>query len=92
MHALDVLGDPIRRRILELLAEKENSSGDIVVVLRQEFGITQWAVSQHLRVLRDHGFASVRNDAHYRRSRLSVVKRALARTRPDGWGIDYSTK
>ena len=62
MHAFDVLGDPVRRRILELLAQKENSSGDIVSVIQREFGITQSAVSQHLRVLRDSGFASVRSE------------------------------
>jgi DNA-binding transcriptional ArsR family regulator len=62
MHAFDVLGDPVRRRILELLARGENSSGDIVAVIEREFGITQSAVSQHLRVLRDNGFASVRSE------------------------------
>jgi len=62
MHAFDVLGDPVRRRILELLAAGEHSSGDIVTAVQREFGITQSAVSQHLRVLRDSGFASVRID------------------------------
>jgi DNA-binding transcriptional ArsR family regulator len=62
MHAFDVLGDPVRRRILELLAEREHSSGDIVMVVQREFGITQSAVSQQLRVLRESGFASVRID------------------------------
>lgn len=62
MHAFDVLGDPVRRRILELLADGENSSGDVVTVIQREFGITQSAVSQHLRVLRESGFASVRSD------------------------------
>jgi len=62
MHAFDVLGDPIRRRILELLAGGEHSSGDVVAVVQAEFGITQSAVSQHLKVLRDSGFASVRID------------------------------
>ena len=62
MHAFDVLGDPVRRRILELLAGGEHSSGDIVIAVQREFGITQSAVSQHLRVLRDNGFASVRID------------------------------
>jgi DNA-binding transcriptional ArsR family regulator len=60
MHALDVLGDPVRRRILELLARGEHASGQIVEVVGREFGITQAAVSQHLKVLRDNGFASVR--------------------------------
>jgi DNA-binding transcriptional ArsR family regulator len=62
LHAFDVLGDPVRRRILELLADHEHNSGAVVSVIQQEFGITQAAVSQHLRVLRESGFASVRVD------------------------------
>ena len=60
MHAFDVLGDPVRRRILELLAEGEHSSGEVVAVIADEFGISQPAVSMHLRVLRESGFASTR--------------------------------
>jgi DNA-binding transcriptional ArsR family regulator len=60
VHAFDVLGDPVRRRILELLAEGEQTSGAVVTVIRREFGISQPAVSQHLRVLRESGFATVR--------------------------------
>jgi DNA-binding transcriptional ArsR family regulator len=60
MHPFDVLGEPVRRRILELLAAGERSSGEVVDVIAAEFGITQAAVSQHLKVLRDHGFARVR--------------------------------
>ena len=60
MHAFDVLGDPVRRRILELLAEGEQPSGRLAEVIRAEFGISQPAVSQHLKVLRDNGFTSVR--------------------------------
>ncbi|MFA4840390.1 MAG: metalloregulator ArsR/SmtB family transcription factor [Agrococcus sp.] len=60
MHALDVLGDPVRRRILELLSEGEVSAGAIAAVIRDEFGISQPAVSQQLRVLREQGFAVVR--------------------------------
>ena len=62
MHALDVLGDPVRRRILELLAAGEQTAGTVAAVVGAEFGISQPAVSQHLRVLRDHGFAHVRAD------------------------------
>jgi DNA-binding transcriptional ArsR family regulator len=62
MHAFDVLGDPVRRRILELLADGELSSGAVTDVVRAEFGISQPAVSQHLRVLRESGFATVRPD------------------------------
>ncbi len=60
MHAFDVLGDPVRRRILELLADGEMAAGEIVDEVQLEFGISQPAVSQHLRVLRDSGFATVR--------------------------------
>ena len=62
MHAFDVLGDPVRRRILELLADGELTSGAVTAVVQAEFGITQPAVSQHLKVLRDSGFATVRPD------------------------------
>jgi DNA-binding transcriptional ArsR family regulator len=62
MHAFDVLGDPVRRRILELLADGEHTSGAIVEVIHDEFGISQPAVSQHLRVLREGGFARVQPD------------------------------
>ncbi len=60
MHAFDVLADPVRRRILEFLATGEHASGEIVTVVQERFGITQAAVSQHLRVLRESGFATVR--------------------------------
>jgi len=62
MHAFDVLGNPVRRRILELLAEGAHNSGTIVEVVQREFGISQPAVSQHLKVLRESGFATVRAD------------------------------
>lgn len=60
VHAFDVLGDPVRRRILELIADGERSSGDLSATIREEFGISQPGVSQHLRVLRESGFATVR--------------------------------
>ena len=81
MHAFDVLGDPIRRRILELLAEGEHSSGEVVAVIEREFGITQSAVSQHLKVLRDGGFATVRVEGT--RRVYAVDTRPLAEV--DAW-------
>jgi len=60
MHALDILGDPVRRRIVELLADGELAAGEIGSVVQGEFGISQPGVSQHLRVLREAGFANVR--------------------------------
>ena len=60
MHAFDVLGDPVRRRLLELLADGERSVGELVAVVQDEFGISQPAVSWQLRVLRESGFVTVR--------------------------------
>jgi DNA-binding transcriptional ArsR family regulator len=62
VHAFDVLGDPVRRRILELLTDGEQTSGAIASVIQAEFGISQPGVSQHLRVLRESGFTTVRAD------------------------------
>ena len=65
VHAFDVLGDPVRRRILELLADRRRldgaplAAGELAAAIGAEFGISQPAVSQHLKVLRDSGFASV---------------------------------
>ena len=73
MNAFDVLGDPVRRRILELLADGELASGEITSVVQSEFGISQPAVSQHLKVLRESGFATVRPE---RTRRLYAVDAA----------------
>ncbi|HVJ94185.1 MAG TPA: metalloregulator ArsR/SmtB family transcription factor [Labilithrix sp.] len=81
MHAFDVLGDPVRRRILELLAEGEHASGEVVEVISTEFGITQSAVSQQLKILRESGFATVR--AEGTRRLYSVDARPLAEV--DAW-------
>jgi DNA-binding transcriptional ArsR family regulator len=62
MNAFDVLGDPVRRRILELLSGGEVSAGELAMTISQEFAITQPGVSAHLRVLRESGFATVRPD------------------------------
>jgi DNA-binding transcriptional ArsR family regulator len=66
MQAFDILGDPVRRRILELLGGGERGAGELVAAIGREFGISQPAVSQHLRVLRESGFANVRADAQKR--------------------------
>ncbi|MYX39129.1 metalloregulator ArsR/SmtB family transcription factor [Streptomyces sp. BoleA5] len=81
VHAFDVLGDPVRRRILELLASGEQPSGAITEIIREEFGISQPAVSQHLRVLRENGFAVVRAEGT---RRLYAVRAAPLRE-VDAW-------
>ncbi|MEZ5243476.1 MAG: metalloregulator ArsR/SmtB family transcription factor [Acidimicrobiales bacterium] len=69
-HPLDVLHDPTRRRVLELLRGGEQS----VRELTDATTVTQSAVSQHLRVLREVGLVSVRPDG----------TRRLYRIDPDG--------
>ena len=66
MLAFDVLGNRVRRRILELLGGGAMSSGEIVEAVQREVDISQPAVSQHLRVLRDSGFATVRAEGQRR--------------------------
>ena len=58
--AFDVLAEPNRRRILELVREAERPVGDLV----DELDLSQPAVSKHLRVLREAGLVEVRTDAH----------------------------
>lgn len=62
----ETLADPSRRRIMTLLLEGERSAGDLVEALQ----MSQPAVSKHLKVLREAGFAEVRADAQRRLYRL----------------------
>jgi DNA-binding transcriptional ArsR family regulator len=66
MSAFAVLAEPNRRRILDLLRERERPVGDLVEAL----GVSQPAVSKHLRVLRDAGAVESRVDAQRRLYRL----------------------
>jgi len=62
----EVLAEPNRRRLLDLLRERERPVGDLVAAL----GISQPAVSKHLRLLREAGLVEVRADAQRRLYRL----------------------
>ena len=81
VHALDILGEPVRRRILELLAEGELPAGAIGEVVQAEFGISQPAVSQHLRVLRESGFTTVRPEGTRRLYAVDPIRLQAA----DAW-------
>ena len=70
MHALEILGDPVRRRLVELLASGDRSAGEVSHVVEGEFGISQPAVARHLRVLREAGFVSARPEGARRIYRL----------------------
>ena len=62
MTPFDVLAEPNRRRILDLLADSERPVGELVSQLQ----LSQPAVSKHLRVLREAGLVHVRGDAQRR--------------------------
>jgi len=62
----EVLAEPHRRQILELLRDGERAAGELV----DRLGIAQPTVSKHLKLLRDHGLVSVRQDAQRRVYRL----------------------
>lgn len=62
LNAFDVLGDPVRRYLLESLAQGERTSGELVELVELDFPVSQSGVSQHLKVLRENGFATVRSE------------------------------
>lgn len=64
--AFDALGDPTRRRILRLLAGGEQPVSSLVDELQADAPISQPAVSQHLRVLRDAGLVTARAEGRHR--------------------------
>ncbi|XVQ86009.1 ArsR/SmtB family transcription factor [Microbispora siamensis] len=58
----DVLAEPARRRILDLLLERPRLVGE----LTERLGLTQPGTSKHLKVLREAGLVRVRRDAQRR--------------------------
>ena len=62
MLAFSALADPTRRRIVELLGRGERSAGEIA----DEFDVSQPAISQHLKALRDAGLVQMRAEAQRR--------------------------
>jgi DNA-binding transcriptional ArsR family regulator len=58
MDVFEVLADPIRRRIVEMLTETEHPAGEIA----SAFEVTGPAISRHLRVLREVGIVEYRRD------------------------------
>jgi DNA-binding transcriptional ArsR family regulator len=82
MDQFVALADPTRRSIVELLAERERSAGDIAAC----FEISQPAVSRHLRLLRECGLVTVRPSAQLRMyslepEKLDELAEWVARTR-----------
>ena len=81
MPIFELLADPTRRRVLDLLSEDERTVGELVEAL----GMNQPAVSKQLRVLRDAGLVAARVDAQRRVYRLRPARLAEA----DAWLAPY---
>ena len=62
MQSLLAIADPTRRRIVELLAQRERTAGELV----EEFDMSAPAISQHLKVLREAGLVTVRAEGQTR--------------------------
>lgn len=62
MQSLAAIADPTRRRIVELLAERERTAGELV----DEFEVSAPAISQHLNVLREAGLVVTRAEGQSR--------------------------
>jgi DNA-binding transcriptional ArsR family regulator len=77
----EALGDPVRRHILVLLAAGEQSAGAVVAALQARTPITQPAVSQHFKVLREAGLVTVRAEGTRRLYTLDEAGLAAAQ----GW-------
>jgi DNA-binding transcriptional ArsR family regulator len=72
MQGLVAIADPTRRRIVELLADRERTAGELV----DEFDMSAPAISQHLKVLREAGLVTVR----------AVGQTRVQALNPDGFG------
>jgi DNA-binding transcriptional ArsR family regulator len=77
----EVVGEPRRREILDLLRERERPVGELV----ERLALTQPAVSKHLKVLGESGLVEVRHDAQRRWYRL----RAEPLAEIDAWLAPY---
>lgn len=62
MQSLAAISDPTRRRIVELLAERDRTAGELVA----EFDVSASAISQHLGVLREAGLVTTRAEGQTR--------------------------
>ena len=62
MQSLQAIADPTRRRIVELLAVRERTAGELV----KEFEMSAPAISQHLNVLREAGLVTTRAEGQSR--------------------------
>ncbi len=80
-HLITALAEPIRRDMLDLLAERPHSAGEV----ERRLGLSQPMASRHLRVLREAGLAQVTKRAQSRIYRLNPAPLAAL----DAWLARY---
>lgn len=76
----EALADPVRRYILELVADEEQAAGTVVTAVQRYTRISQPGVSQHLKVLRDAGLVRVRAEGTRRFYTLDAEGVAVAQS------------
>jgi DNA-binding transcriptional ArsR family regulator len=81
VEAAAAIADPIRRRVLELVRDREVPAGELAA----EFAVSRPAVSRHLRVLRDAGLVRERRDGRLRLYRADPTQLAELREWLDGY-------
>src|SRR5699024_9189691 len=72
MDAITSLSDPVRRRMVEILSGGDRTAGELARLVGDEYGISQPAVSRHLRVLRETGIVVSSIDGQQRRYSLEL--------------------
>ena len=81
MNPFQIFSEPIRRRIIEILASGEHSAGDLGAAVGVEFSVSRSAVSWHLRILLENGWIDVRGEENRRLYRLdddAILKLEIA--------------
>jgi DNA-binding transcriptional ArsR family regulator len=81
VEAAAAIADPIRRRVLELVRDREIPAGELAA----QFDVSRPAVSRHLRVLRDAGLVHERRDGRLRLYRADPAPLAELREWLDGY-------
>jgi DNA-binding transcriptional ArsR family regulator len=81
MEAAAAISDPIRRRVLELVRDRELPAGELAA----EFEVSRPAVSRHLRVLREAGIVHARREGKKRLYRADLQPLGELREWLDGY-------
>lgn len=89
MHPFEIAAEPVRRRIMEVLAVGDHSVGTLNEVIAAEFSISRSAVSHHLRILRQEGVVLVQPDEALPQSRLYRLDEVFLERLDDAVGELY---